>query len=1447
VIRRTLINRARRQRDLARTLIARHSLMAHDRGQPQLHYRPAAHDAAVAFASSAELAAPMVDLSTPYMDALGVPSPAGSELPTDLETVVQIALAERSADHPAAGMEAFSAPLATWAEASLVERAPQASDIHHNAPHTVDPDRSAAPASEITMNPEPAQAAPDVAPKPAGNTLADLIRRMRAPDWIPPEPAASTKPAPPAAGSITNEQIADVARSTQPPSQSSPPRVERRRIPLGQRMSEASDFGQTPTTARHLDPAAPAHAEQSIEAASNLPAPAVFETEYPAAERSDSAVADLPAPAGMIDPAGQPPIVAGTDTEAVARASTVEAPQPATAAPDAPMPNPSAPLDKAAPPTAPRVMNQAAQIDIKPRMAAALSSSHAPATEIAEHLPNRDALMASPVLAISDLRAPTDIPTAVMHQIERPAADAAQVDQVDAARRPATPAPDELRQPIKPAIAEAARADAAPAITPAVPQRPVVAKPTSQSYPTSPSLGQASPEAHDSYRAMADLPPQLAENAPAQVAAEPAVAQSHTRAGASPSAKSELQQFLSEANTHVVPIQAPASPLPDTAGIRSALIESASENQPVSFRAPESSAPQVQSPQIFAPSATPTAFPDAPISSARMEPVVDSQPLGGAQVPGVERAGAAASTTPAPERISPQAWAAPSSLPERVIPAPNTHTARPVSAPNAGQQLVSNAGVRAKKQPDVILAVAESSAHLPIAERELSISPHDQIRALNPQAADVAAPIAPTAAALDEPMPALDQARQARPSNAALAGIDMALPDRRIPVAQAAETSVARSSDLESQPVAITAATDLGVMPDVTQHLAAIEVLSEEPVAGNSAAGAEHIIPSTQMDNGRNLREARYQLPVQEANSASEITAEHAPAATTAVPIDHGFALPSLAQRSSGIYDVPAVAPAMPAADPAAPGSPQAWAARFARHRAMTELQPDPAATRALVTPISQPTTATVDVGTKSTSTAAPGSPQAWAARFARHRAMTEPQPDPAVTRTPAAPDRSATMIADPALDASARVVPARRVSASVASAVDMHAAATRRSPIVQDAATPVDDVPSTAAPEPGSPQAWAARFARHRAMTEPQAELISAPVPTLLSNPSIAQTAPAVDMGAESIIAPGSPQAWAVRFVRHRQLTEPQAEKRGMDVPEVHLNKPTLPPAAPQRTLDQQPQSALRQAVPTPMAETMRRFLRPLVGIDPAEVRVFRGPAAAKITDAYRAEALASGDMVALAAQHGEDSPATLGVLAHELTHIARQRDARFVPPLVRRENMAGAANEEALAQSVEAQVRQIARSQDSATRRMPGPLDTTLGRDTPFSALAATPMEHRPTAHTPQLITRGDDWGGLPAPWEPLPQWLDAQQPAEMPPPAISAPTRSAPPAQPFAPQPGAPSAPVQLAETGRMLDAPPAQSTPAPAPAPQPAPDLDALARQVYAVLKQRLAAERRRSQS
>jgi hypothetical protein len=52
------------------------------------------------------------------------------------------------------------------------------------------------------------------------------------------------------------------------------------------------------------------------------------------------------------------------------------------------------------------------------------------------------------------------------------------------------------------------------------------------------------------------------------------------------------------------------------------------------------------------------------------------------------------------------------------------------------------------------------------------------------------------------------------------------------------------------------------------------------------------------------------------------------------------------------------------------------------------------------------------------------------------------------------------------------------------------------------------------------------------------------------------------------------------------------------------------------------------------------------------------------------------------------------------------------------------------------------------------------------------------------------------------------------------------------------------VQRAETGRQVPATEPATMPQEGPQPQPEPDLDALARQVYAVLSRRLAVERRR---
>jgi hypothetical protein len=72
------------------------------------------------------------------------------------------------------------------------------------------------------------------------------------------------------------------------------------------------------------------------------------------------------------------------------------------------------------------------------------------------------------------------------------------------------------------------------------------------------------------------------------------------------------------------------------------------------------------------------------------------------------------------------------------------------------------------------------------------------------------------------------------------------------------------------------------------------------------------------------------------------------------------------------------------------------------------------------------------------------------------------------------------------------------------------------------------------------------------------------------------------------------------------------------------------------------------------------------------------------------------------------------------------------------------------------------------------------------------------------------------------------------------------SAPAARVAAPAPAAPPA-VQTAVHGRSLSESPdhaAAEAPANGHTPSPAPDIDALARQVYDVLKRRLAAERRR---
>ena len=246
------------------------------------------------------------------------------------------------------------------------------------------------------------------------------------------------------------------------------------------------------------------------------------------------------------------------------------------------------------------------------------------------------------------------------------------------------------------------------------------------------------------------------------------------------------------------------------------------------------------------------------------------------------------------------------------------------------------------------------------------------------------------------------------------------------------------------------------------------------------------------------------------------------------------------------------------------------------------------------------------------------------------------------------------------------------------------------------------------------------------------------------------------------------------------------------------------------------------------PLSQRTRRFLQPLVGVDPASVRVHRDEIAERLTNVYQADAITVGDEVEVAAGYPDDTPETLGLLAHELTHVAREREPRFIPPIARsmrpslsRASQSSLADEETLALQVESQVKRVAQKQ--------------------VEQIATVPLSK----------AANDAWGGLPAPWEPLPDWLlslpgtaggSAQVPVVL----------SQPPPVPHGTNMihgggdiGAGDTGVQRAGTERSVDMEEGQAATSTANATKaPEPNLDELARQVYSLLKRRLGVEYRR---
>jgi hypothetical protein len=272
------------------------------------------------------------------------------------------------------------------------------------------------------------------------------------------------------------------------------------------------------------------------------------------------------------------------------------------------------------------------------------------------------------------------------------------------------------------------------------------------------------------------------------------------------------------------------------------------------------------------------------------------------------------------------------------------------------------------------------------------------------------------------------------------------------------------------------------------------------------------------------------------------------------------------------------------------------------------------------------------------------------------------------------------------------------------------------------------------------------------------------------------------------------------------------------------------------------------------------RRFLQPLVGIDPAAVTFVQGPAADGLTSALRADAVAVGDTVALGRAYAGDASAEgLGLLAHELTHVARRITPRFVPPVARAGRRAASApdvDEESVALAVEGGVRAAAARGGAVETHARASAAPAIVSGSEFAEEAAA-APAAVTASASGQPTTAVDWNGLPAPWEPLPDALERPAAAtEMPrldavAPAFAVPAVAAvavvPAAAPLAAPAVAPAGmAMHAAGHDRTPEAPGAPASHGESPAAKP-PDLDHLARQVYAVLKRRLQADAARERA
>jgi hypothetical protein len=336
------------------------------------------------------------------------------------------------------------------------------------------------------------------------------------------------------------------------------------------------------------------------------------------------------------------------------------------------------------------------------------------------------------------------------------------------------------------------------------------------------------------------------------------------------------------------------------------------------------------------------------------------------------------------------------------------------------------------------------------------------------------------------------------------------------------------------------------------------------------------------------------------------------------------------------------------------------------------------------------------------------------------------------------------------------------------------------------------------------------------------------------------------------------SPQAWLARLQQAARTSSagdrarPTQTKAARTTP---IHNP-MPLAAPQAGREEMQ-----------ISQQTRRFLQPLVGIDPASVPIYGDALAERRTEAAYADALAIGDAIELAPTQQDDSPRALGILAHELTHVARQRAPRFIPPVALpayatpfEAGPSGHMYEEQLAELVEGHVRQAAQGRATASvQAYPAVAGGEDSRSMPaYPIVPGSKESGRTLEATPMSLEKREQsfWGGLPAPWEPLPGWLTSQPSDGEKGPAVAGGVVQPAPLAQAAPRvmsagmvggsPGE-TAGVQRAGRERSVDEeeqPQGDAAPAGQQAGALEPDLDALARQVYSILKRRLGVENRR---